>query len=179
MANLKIKYLNFVKPLINREFKYLNIHNIPKITKIIISSGLGLNGQNKSYLKNAIEEYRQITGQHPVLTLAKKSIASFKIREGMPTGIFVTLRREKMYFFLEKIIKIILPRLRDFRGLNTKNFDTNGNFSFGITEQLVFPEINYENIDKQRGFNITIVTTATNKEEALFLLKNLGVPFKI
>lgn len=178
MSNLKIKYLSFVKPLIKNEFKYLNVHNIPKVAKIIISSGLGLNGQNKNYLKNAIEEYRQISGQHPVITLAKKSIASFKIREGMPTGIFVTLRREKMYFFLEKIIKIILPRIRDFRGLSIKNFDINGNFTFGITEQLVFPEINYENIDKQRGFNITIVTTAKNKKEALFLLKNLGVPFK-
>lgn len=178
MASLKIKYLTFVKPLLDCEFKYSNAHKIPRIVKIIVSSGLGLNGQNKIYLKNAIEEYRQITGQHPVLTLAKKSIASFKIREGMPTGIFVTLRREKMYNFLEKIIKIILPRLRDFRGLSKKSFDKNGNFHFGITEQLVFPEINYESIDKQRGFNITIVTTASSKIESLFLLTNLGVPFK-
>lgn len=178
MKNLKAQYLTFIKPLLNHEFKYANVHKIPKIVKIVISSGLGLNGQNKIYLKNIIEEYRQITGQHPVLTLAKKSIASFKIRQGMPTGIFVTLRREKMYFFLEKIIKIVLPRLRDFRGLSLKNFDKNGNFTFGITEQLVFPEVNYENIDKQRGFNITIVTTADNKQESLFLLKHLGVPFQ-
>lgn len=177
MNNLIKEYKSFVVPKLVAQFKYSNKHQIPKIKKILVSSGLGLNAQNKAYLKNAIEEYRQITGQQPVLTLAKKSIAGFKIREGMPIGLFVTLRREKMYAFLEKLNKIVLPRLRDFRGLNPNNFDKNGNYNLGIVEQLIFPEINYENVEKQRGFTITIVTSAKNKKEGFFLLKELGMPF--
>jgi large subunit ribosomal protein L5 len=177
MNNLKNEYLAIVTPKLQKEFGYKNKHQIPKIEKIQISSGLGLNAQNKIFLQNAIEEYRQITGQHPVLTKAKKSIAGFKIREGMPMGLFVTLRKEKMYAFLEKLIKIVLPRIRDFRGLSAKNFDKDGNYNLGITEQLVFPEINYDNVEKQRGFTITIVTSAKNKAESFFLLKELGIPF--
>lgn len=177
MNNLKYEYLTIVSPKLQKKFGYKNKHLIPKIEKIQISSGLGLNAQNKVFLQNAIEEYRQITGQHPVLTKAKKSIAGFKIREGMPMGLFVTLRKEKMYAFLEKLIKIVLPRIRDFRGLSINNFDKNGNYNLGITEQLVFPEINYDNVEKQRGFTITIVTSAKNKMESCFLLKELGVPF--
>lgn len=177
MSNLKEKYLNVVIPKLNKEFNYSNVHKIPKIVKIQISSGLGLNAQNKTYLKNTIEEYREITGQHPVLTLAKKSVSGFKVREGMVIGIFVTLRKNKMYSFLEKLIKIVLPRLRDFRGLSINKFDKNGNYNLGIVDQLIFPEINYENIDKQRGFNINIVTSTKNKKESLFLLKELGIPF--
>lgn len=177
MNNLKNEYLTIVIPKLQKKFGYKNKHQIPKIEKIQISSGLGLNAQNKIFLQNAIEEYRQITGQHPVLTKAKKSIAGFKIREGMPMGLFVTLRKEKMYAFLEKLIKIVLPRIRDFRGVSTNNFDKNGNYNLGITEQLVFPEINYDNVEKQRGFTITIVTSAKNKMESCFLLKELGIPF--
>lgn len=177
MNNLKNEYLTIVIPKLQKKFSYKNAHQIPKIEKIQISSGLGLNAQNKIFLQNAIEEYRQITGQHPVLTKAKKSIAGFKIREGMPMGLFVTLRKEKMYAFLEKLIKIVLPRIRDFRGLSANNFDKNGNYNLGITEQLVFPEINYDNVEKQRGFTITIVTSAKNKMESFFLLKELGIPF--
>lgn len=177
MSNLKKEYLDIVIPKLSKEFGYKNKHQIPKIEKIQISSGLGLNAQNKTYLQNAIEEYRLITGQHPVLTTAKKSIAGFKIREGMPMGLFVTLRREKMYSFLEKLIKIVLPRIRDFRGLSSNNFDKEGNYNLGITEQLVFPEINYDKVEQRRGFTITIVTSAKNKSEGLFLLKELGVPF--
>lgn len=177
MNNLKNEYLTIVIPKLQKKFGYKNAHQIPKIEKIQISSGLGLNAQNKIFLQNAIEEYRQITGQHPVLTKAKKSIAGFKIREGMPMGLFVTLRKEKMYAFLEKLIKIVLPRIRDFRGLSANNFDKNGNYNLGITEQLVFPEINYDNVEKQRGFTITIVTSAKNKMESFFLLKELGIPF--
>lgn len=177
MNNLKAEYLTIVIPKLIQEFCYKNRHQIPKIEKIQISSGLGLNAQNKIYLQNAIEEYRQISGQHPVLTKAKKSIAGFKIREGMPMGLFVTLRGEKMYAFLEKLIKLALPRIRDFRGLNPNNFDKNGNYNLGITEQLVFPEINYDNVEQTRGFTITIVTSAKSKAESFFLLKELGVPF--
>lgn len=177
MSNLKNEYLTKVVPKLEKEFQYENVHQIPKLEKIVISAGLGLNAQNRTYLQNAIEEVRLITGQHPILTKAKKSVAGFKVREGMPLGLVVTLRREKMYAFLEKLIKLVLPRIRDFRGLNTKNFDKKGNYNVGISEQLVFPEIDYDRVEQRRGFNITIVTTAKNKEEGLFLLTELGIPF--
>ncbi len=177
MNNLKNEYITNLRPALVKEFGYKNSHQVPKLEKIQISSGLGLNAQNKIYLQNAIEEYRLISGQHPVLTKAKKSIAGFKIREGMPMGLFVTLRGEKMYAFLEKLIKIALPRIRDFRGLNPNNFDREGNYNLGITEQLVFPEISYDNVEQTRGFTITIVTSAKSRPESFFLLKELGVPF--
>jgi large subunit ribosomal protein L5 len=177
MSNLKKDYLEIVIPKLEKEFDYQNKHQIPKIEKILISSGLGLNAQNRNFLQKAIEEIRLISGQQPIMTKAKKSIAGFKIREGMPLGLYVTLRREKMYGFLEKFIKLVLPRIRDFRGLNPNNFDKDGNYNIGITEQLVFPEIDYDSVDQRRGFNITIVTTAKNRKEGFFLLKELGVPF--
>lgn len=177
MSNLKKEYTENVIPKLNQEFDYENPHQIPKILKIQISSGLGLNAQNKNFLQKAIEEIRIISGQHPVLTKAKKSIAGFKIRQGMPLGLVVTLRREKMYAFLEKFIKLVLPRIRDFRGLDVNHFDKYGNYNVGIPEQLVFPEIEYDSVDQRRGFNITIVTSATSKKEAIFLLKELGLPF--
>lgn len=178
MTNLKKHYLDNVVPKLVEEFKYENPHQIPKIEKIHVSAGLGLNASNRVFLQKAIEEIRSITGQHPILTYSKNSIAGFKIREGMPLGLTVTLRREKMYAFLEKFIKLVLPRIRDFRGLNTTNFDRSGNYNLGIAEQLVFPEIDYDSVEQRRGFNITIVTTARNSKESLFLLKELGVPFK-
>jgi len=177
MSNLKKEYLEVVVPKLVKEFKYSNIHQIPKIEKIQVSAGLGLNASNRVFLQKATEEIRQITGQHPVLTMSKNSIAGFKIREGMPLGLTVTLRKEKMYAFLEKFIKLVLPRIRDFRGLNPKNFDKHGNYNLGISEQLVFPEIDYDSVEQRRGFNITIVTTAKNSTESFFLLKELGVPF--
>jgi large subunit ribosomal protein L5 len=177
MSNLKREYLEKVVPKLASEFQYKNKHEIPKLEKILISAGLGLNAQNRTFLQKSIEEIRLISGQQPILTKAKKSIAGFKIREGMPLGLVVTLRREKMYAFLEKFIKLVLPRLRDFRGLNPNNFDKNGNYNLGVSEQLVFPEIDYDSVDQRRGFNITIVTTAKNAEEGFFLLKELGVPF--
>jgi large subunit ribosomal protein L5 len=176
MSNLKKQYLEIIPNLVN-EFGYKNKHQIPKITKIHVSAGLGLNAQNRVFLQKATEEIRQITGQHPVLTSSRKSIAGFKVREGMPLGLTVTLRREKMYAFLEKFIKLVLPRIRDFRGLSPKNFDKHGNYNVGITEQLVFPEIDYDSVDQRRGFNITIVTTAKNSREGYALLKELGFPF--
>lgn len=177
MSNLKREYLEIVIPKLLKEFNYENKHQIPKIEKIQISASLGLNAQNRTFLQKAIEEIRLISGQQPILTKAKKSIAGFKIREGMPLGLVVTLRREKMYAFLEKFIKLVLPRIRDFRGLNPNNFDKDGNYNLGISEQLVFPEIDYDSVDQRRGFNITVVTTAKNAAEGFFLLKELGVPF--
>ena len=177
MSNLKTHYLNTVVPNLVTEFQYKNKHQIPKIEKIHVSAGLGLNAQNRVFLQKATEEIRLITGQQPILTMSKKSIAGFKVREGMPLGLTVTLRREKMYAFLEKFTKLVLPRIRDFRGLNSANFDKHGNYNLGITEQLVFPEIDYDSVDQRRGFNITIVTTAKNSAEGFFLLKELGVPF--
>ena len=160
MSNLKNQYLESAVPKLMETFKYDNVHQIPKIEKIVISSGLGLNAQNRTFLQNATEEFRLITGQHPILTVAKQSIAGFKIREGMPLGLVVTLRREKMFAFLERFIKIVLPRLRDFRGLNPNNFDREGNYNVGVSDQLIFPEIDYDSVDQRRGFGITIVTTA-------------------
>jgi large subunit ribosomal protein L5 len=177
MNNLKNDYKSIVIPKLIEKFEYKNVHQVPKLEKIHISSGLGLNAQNKVFLQKAIQEIRLITGQHPVITKSKKSIAGFKIREGVPLGLTVTLRREKMYAFLEKFIKLVLPRIRDFRGLNPKNFDKYGNYNLGISEQLVFPEIDFDMVEARRGFNITIVTTAKNSAEGFVLLKELGVPF--
>ena len=177
MSNLKNKYLNNVVPKLQKEFEYKNIHEIPKIEKIQVSAGLGLNAQNRVYLQKATEEIRLITGQHPIITTSKNSIAGFKIRDGMPLGLTVTLRREKMYAFLETFIMLVLPRIRDFRGLNPNQFDKHGNYNLGISEQLVFPQIDYDSVEQRRGFNITIVTTAKNSREGFLLLKELGIPF--
>jgi large subunit ribosomal protein L5 len=177
MSNLKNKYLNTVIPKLQKEFEYKNIHEIPKIEKIQVSAGLGLNAQNRAYLQKATEEIRLITGQQPIVTISKNSIAGFKVRDGMPLGLTVTLRREKMYAFLEKFIMLVLPRIRDFRGLNPNQFDKHGNYNLGISDQLVFPEIDYESVEQRRGFNITIVTTAKNSREGFLLLKELGIPF--
>ncbi len=177
MNNLKKLYQEEVRAYLQKEYSYSNPHQIPKIEKIQISAGLGLNAQNKNYLQRAIEEVRQISGQQPIVTKAKKSVAGFKIREGMPLGLVVTLRKEKMYSFLEKTTKLVFPRIRDFRGLNPNQFDKYGNYHFGITDQLVFPEIDYDNVEQKRGFNISIITTAKNKDEGYSLLKALGFPF--
>ena len=176
-SNLKNDYLNVVIPKLQEEFQYKNKHQLPKLVKITINSGLGQNGQNRVYLQKATEEIRAISGQQPILTLAKKSVAGFKVREGMPLGLTVTLRREKMYAFLEKFIKVVLPRIRDFRGLDPNNFDKHGNYNLGLKEQLIFPEINYDDVDQTRGFDINIVTTAKNQIEGKTLLKLLGFPF--
>lgn len=177
MSNLKNKYTNEIIPKLVKEFNFKNKHEIPKIVKIQVSAGLGLNAQNRVFLQKATEEIRLITGQNPILTISKNSIAGFKIREGMPLGLTVTLRREKMYAFLETFTMLVLPRIRDFRGLNPNNFDKHGNYNLGISEQLVFPQIDYDSVEQRRGFNITIVTTAKNPTEGRFLLKELGVPF--
>nr|YP_009546450.1 ribosomal protein L5 [Gelidium gabrielsonii]AYO27798.1 ribosomal protein L5 [Gelidium gabrielsonii] len=166
-------YYNLLK-----EFKYKNIHEIPKIAKITINRGLGEAAQNSKSLENSVQELTLITGQKPVITRAKKSIAGFKIRDHVPIGLMVTLRKDKMYDFLNKLINLALPRIRDFRGVNSKNFDGHGNYNLGIKEQLIFPEIEYENIDKIRGLDVAIVTTAENDTESYALLKGFGMPFK-
>ncbi len=178
MNNLKLKYLNNVKNKLEEKFNYTNVHKIPKLEKIIVSSCLGLNAQNKKFLKEAIEEIRIITGQHPIITKSKKAISNFKIKKNIPLGLMTTLRRDKMYSFLEKIIKLILPRVRDFRGLNKDQFDKHGNYNFGLNDQLVFPELSYDKITSKRGFNITIVIKSKSIEESFFLLNELDFPFK-
>nr|YP_009393975.1 ribosomal protein L5 [Polysiphonia sertularioides]ARW62537.1 ribosomal protein L5 [Polysiphonia sertularioides] len=160
-----------------REFQYENIHQVPKLEKITLNRGLGEAAQNNKLIDKSIEELGYITGQKPVITKTKKSIAGFKIREDIPIGIKVTLRKEKMYNFLNKLINLSLPRIRDFRGISATQFDGRGNYNLGLREQIIFPEINYEQIDKVMGINITIVTTAQNDKEGLALLKKFGMPF--
>jgi large subunit ribosomal protein L5 len=179
VIDIKKSYKEKITSLMSAEFSYKNIHQVPKIVKITVSSGLGLNAQNKIFLQKAIDEFRIITGQQPVITKAKKSIAGFKIRKDMLIGLKVTLRREKLYSFLTRLIHLVFPRIRDFRGFSSKGFDQFGNYTLGLSEQLVFPEISYESVDQKRGFNITIVTTAKNTNEAYFLLEKIGFPFKI
>lgn len=171
-------YTEVIRFQLQKEFNYKNPHNIPKIIKIVISSGLGLFGQNTGYLESYIENYIALTGQYPQVTKAKKSNSGFKLREGMPIGIFVTLRRKKMYCFFEKLIKLALPRVRDFQGLSKESFDAFGNYTFGISDQYIFPEISFENSLAKKGFNITIVTTSKNKKESLFLLQGFNFPFQ-
>ena len=178
MSQLKAYYQDTVVPKLKEKFNYSNPMEIPKIDKIVINMGLGEAIHNIKIIDSAVEELRQISGQQPVVTRAKKSIAAFKLREGMPIGCMVTLRRNRMYDFLNKLINIALPRVRDFRGISGKAFDGAGNYSLGIKEQLIFPEIDYDKIDKIKGLNISIVTTAKSNQEGKELLKLLGMPFK-
>ncbi len=174
--NLRLLYKNLIFANLIKHFDYKNNHQVPKLVKIQVNRGLGIDGQNNKTLQKSVEEIRLITGQQPILTKAKKSIAGFKVREEMVLGITVTLRSKKMYAFLEKLIHLVLPRIRDFRGLSLKGFDRNGNYNFGLKEQLVFPEISYENVDQIKGLNISIVTTAKTKNEGIALLKEFGFP---
>lgn len=171
-------YNDVVVPAIMKERGFKNINEVPKLEKIIVSRGLGDVKDNSQAFNKAVEELAAITGQKPVTTLAKKSIANFKIRQGMKIGAKVTLRGEHMYEFLDKLISIALPRLRDFQGISKKSFNGKGNYALGLTEQLVFPEISYEKIDKVRGLDIVIVTSAKSDEDAKLVLEKLGMPFK-
>lgn len=175
---LKVQYENDVMPYLQENFSYKNKHEIPKIVKIQINRGLGINAQNTKMLQKSVDELRTITGQQPIITKAKKSIAGFKVREDMPLGVTVTLRRDKMYSFLERLINLTLPRIRDFQGLSPNNFDKNGNYTFGIRDQLIFPEIEYEQVDQMLGLNITIVTNSADVKQSFALLKQMGLPFK-
>nr|WCH56172.1 ribosomal protein L5 [Calliblepharis sp.] len=175
--SLKQLYSNKICAELVQEFQYKNIHQIPKLVKITINRGLGEAAQNSKILEYSIKELTLITGQKPIITRAKKSIAGFKIRENIPIGLTVTLRKNKMYDFLNKLINLSLPRIRDFRGISKNKFDGRGNYNLGLKEQLIFPEIEYDSIDKIRGLDISIVTTANNNQESLALLKGFGMPF--
>ena len=177
-ARLKQIYDDEVRPLLMKEFQYKNPMQVPAVTKVILNMGLGEAIQNIKVLESAQEELKAISGQAPVVTRARRSIAAFKLREGMPIGCTVTLRRTRMYHFLDKLFNFALPRVRDFRGINPNSFDGRGNFSLGVKEQIIFPEIDYDKIDKIKGLNVTIVTTAKTDEEGRFLLKSMGLPFR-
>ena len=175
---LKSLYQEKIVPKLKEEFGYQNIHQVPRLVKITVNRGLGEASQNAKALESSLSEIAIITGQKPVVTRAKKAIAGFKIRQGMPVGVMVTLRSERMYSFLNRLIHLALPRIRDFRGISPKSFDGRGNYNLGIREQLIFPEVDYDSIDQIRGMDIAIITTANTDEEGRALLKEMGMPFR-
>ncbi len=178
MSRLKERYEAEVIPALTKEFGYGNVMAIPKIEKIVVNMGLGEATQNAKIVDTGADEIGKITGQKPVVTRAKKSIAQFKVRQGMPIGTMVTLRGERMWDFLDRLISVALPRVRDFRGVSPKGFDGRGNYTLGLKDQLLFPEIDYMKVDKARGMNISVVTTAKSDEESRKLLQLLGMPFR-
>ena len=175
---LKTRYREEIVPAIKAEFDIANIMQVPGLTKIVVNMGVGEAARDSKLIEGAIRDLTAITGQKPAVTKARKSIAQFKLREGMPIGCHVTMRGDRMWEFLDRLLSIALPRIRDFRGLNPGQFDGNGNYTFGLTEQVMFHEINQDKVDRQRGMDITIVTTATNDDQGRALLKQLGFPFK-
>jgi len=178
MSRLKEYYKKEVVPALIKAFDYKNPMEVPRLVKIVVNMGLGEAVQNVKILDRAVEEMTMIVGQKPVITKARKSIATFKLRQGMSIGCCVTLRRERMFEFLDRLVNVALPRVRDFRGISTKSFDGRGNFALGLKEQIIFPEIEYDKVEKVRGMNIAIVTTAKTDDEARQLLKLMGMPFK-
>ncbi|PIE65909.1 MAG: 50S ribosomal protein L5 [Deltaproteobacteria bacterium] len=178
MARLHDKYRAEVIGALTKDFGYTNVMQVPKLVKISVNMGLGEAIKNPKLIDSAVTELTAITGQKPVITRARKSIATFKLREGMPIGVAVTLRRDRMYEFLDRLVNVALPRVRDFRGISPKGFDGRGNYSMGIKEQIVFPEIEYDKVDKIKGLNITMVTTARTDDEARKLLTYFGMPFR-
>ena len=178
VTRLQEKYRSEIRPALREHFSYPNVEQIPKLEKVVINMSVGDAIQNAKALDKAVEELTTISGQKPVITKAKKSIAAFKLREGMNIGAKVTLRGERMYTFLDKLFNIVLPRIRDFRGLNRRSFDGRGNYNLGLREQLVFPEIDFDKVDKARGMDIVIVTTAKNDEEATEFLTQMGLPLQ-
>ncbi|QGP91827.1 50S ribosomal protein L5 [Neomoorella glycerini] len=178
MARLKEKYLTEIRKLLQDKFGYKNVMEIPKLEKIVVNMGVGEATQNPKAIEGAVQDLMAITGQKPIVTKAKKSIAAFKLRQGNSIGCKVTLRGERMYEFLDRLINVALPRVRDFQGVSPNSFDGRGNYSLGLKEQLIFPEIEYDKIDKTRGLEITMVTTAKSDEEARELLRGFGMPFR-
>ncbi|MGB3403778.1 MAG: 50S ribosomal protein L5 [Microcoleaceae cyanobacterium] len=178
VSPLKTRYEEEIVPKLMEQFKYDNIHQVPKLVKVTLNRGLGEASQNAKALESSIQEMAIITGQKPIVTRAKKAIAGFKIRKGMPVGVMVTLRSERMYAFANRLIHLALPRIRDFRGISPKSFDGRGNYCLGVREQLIFPEIDYDSIDQIRGLDISIVTSAQTDEEGRALLKEMGMPFR-
>ena len=177
-ARLRVRFDQEIKPALMKEFDFNNPMAVPHLHKIVVNIGMGEATQNAKLLDPAVNELGQITGQKPVVTRAKKSIAAFKVREGMPIGAMVTLRGDRMYEFFDRLVNIVLPRVRDFRGVSTKSFDGRGNYTIGLHDQLIFPEIDYAKVDKLKGMNVTIVTTARDDNQARLLLKHLGMPFR-
>ncbi|HZD33270.1 MAG TPA: 50S ribosomal protein L5 [Candidatus Angelobacter sp.] len=175
---MREKYVKEVLPLLMKEFSLKNPMSAPKLEKIVVNMGVGEATQNAKLIDPAVSEIQQIAGQKPVVTKAKKSIAQFKVREGNPIGVMVTLRGDRMYEFFDRLVNIALPRVRDFRGVPSKSFDGRGNFTLGVRDQLIFPEIDYSKVEKMKGMNITIVTTAGNDDQARSLLKHMGMPFR-
>ena len=175
---LRSRFEKEVAPALLKELELKNAMAVPRLNKIVINMGMGEATQNSKILDPAVNELGQITGQKPIVTKAKKSIAAFKVREGQAIGTMVTLRGDRMYEFLDRLLNIVLPRVRDFRGVSTKSFDGRGNYTLGLHDQLIFPEISYEKVDKMKGMNVTIVTTAANDNQARTLLKHLGMPFR-
>jgi large subunit ribosomal protein L5 len=175
---LKVRYTKEIVPALMKHFKYANVMAVPKLEKIVINMGLGEAIANAKILDVAVDELGRISGQRPVVTRAKKSIANFKLRQNMPIGAAVTLRGERMFEFLDRLTSVVLPRVRDFRGVSMKSFDGRGNYTLGLRDQLIFPEISYEKVDKIRGMNVTIVTTARSDDEARELLRQFGMPFR-
>ena len=177
-SRMRVRYSKEIIPALMKHFKYTNVMAVPKLEKIVINMGLGEAIANAKLLDVATDELGRIAGQKPVVTRAKKSIANFKLRQSMPIGAAVTLRGEKMFEFLDRLVSVVLPRVSDFRGVSTKSFDGRGNYTLGLRDQLIFPEISYEKVDKIRGMNVTIVTTARTDDEARELLKQMGMPFR-
>jgi large subunit ribosomal protein L5 len=175
---LKTRFLKEVAPALMKEFDLKNPMSVPHLNKIVVNMGVGEATQNSKILDPAVNELGQITGQKPVVTRAKKSIAAFKVREGQSIGAMVTLRGDRMYEFMDRLVNVVLPRVRDFRGVSTKSFDGRGNYTLGLHDQLIFPEIDYAKVDKQKGMNVTIVTTARNDDQSRALLRHLGMPFR-
>jgi large subunit ribosomal protein L5 len=175
---LRAKFEKEVAPALLKELELKNAMAVPRLNKIVVNMGMGEATQNSKILDPAVNELGQITGQKPIITKAKKSIAAFKVREGQAIGTMVTLRGDRMYEFLDRLLNIVLPRVRDFKGVSTKSFDGRGNYTLGLHDQLIFPEISYEKVDKMKGMNVTIVTTAANDNQARSLLKHLGMPFR-
>ena len=177
-VRLKARYKSEIAPALQKEFNFSNVMQIPTLSKVVVNMGVGEAARDSKLIEGAIRDLTTITGQKPLVTRAKKSIAQFKLREGQPIGAHVTLRNDRMWEFMDRLLSISLPRIRDFRGLSPKQFDGNGNYTFGLTEQVVFPEIEQDKIDRPRGMDITFVTTAKNDEEGRELLRALGFPFK-
>jgi len=175
---LRSKFEKEVAPALLKELELNNTMAVPRLNKIVVNMGMGEATQNSKVMDPAVNELGQITGQKPIITKAKKSIAAFKVREGQAIGAMVTLRGDRMYEFFDRLVNIVLPRVRDFKGVSTKSFDGRGNYTLGLHDQLIFPEISYEKVDKQKGMNVTIVTTAANDNQARMLLKHLGMPFR-
>ena len=178
MSRLKERYINEVVPALRERFGYKNVNQVPRLVKVVVNMGVGEGAHDSKALDSAMEDLAMITGQRPMITRARKSVANFRIREGNPIGCKVTLRGQRMYEFLDKLINVSLPRIRDFRGVSPQSFDGRGNYSLGLREQLIFPEISYDKVSQIRGMDVTIVTTAKTDEEAFELLKALGMPFR-